>query len=58
MTYPHKMPTPQTGLDLACHIELEHERELGGFTGNVRELRAMHREMHARLDHWSHSHGR
>lgn len=51
MTY--YLPMPTGWIDLADHIEIEHERELApGATG----LAFMHREMHRTRHDWPHTH--
>src|SRR4051812_43147428 len=49
------IPLPRSTMDLADHIEMDHERELAPGTTN---LQAMHNEMHASRDDWNHAHNK
>lgn len=51
---------PRGLYELGDHVEMEHERELGGLTEKggalARRVRSVHAEMHRSGDHWNHTH--
>ena len=50
------LETPTGKFQMADHIEIEHERELGVKAWTAYELVEMHREMHRDRDDWPHTH--